>query len=194
MEKLCRYIARPAISEERLSLNCRGEVMVWRRHTQINQSNLKDRGLTEPPPYLPMGSPPRGLPLTQMEFMDRLVSLVPRPKIHLIRFHGVLAPNYKYRKEIVPSSPTTPSPQGCCGENSENLDTVVRKKRMSWAKLLKRVFNIDIEICIKCGMHCKIISAINDPEVIKKILDHLHFPSTPPTIAPARRVADSADF
>jgi Putative transposase len=36
-----------------------------------------------------------------LEFMERLAALVPRPRLHLIRFHGVLAPNAKLRREIV---------------------------------------------------------------------------------------------
>lgn len=36
--------------------------------------------------------------------MQRLVTLVPRPRLHLIRFHGVLAPNAKLRSEIIPST------------------------------------------------------------------------------------------
>ena len=32
-----------------------------------------------------------------LEFMQRLAALVPRPRLHLIRFHGVLTPNAKPR-------------------------------------------------------------------------------------------------
>jgi hypothetical protein len=32
-----------------------------------------------------------------LEFMQSLAALVPRPRLHLIRFHGVLAPNAKLR-------------------------------------------------------------------------------------------------
>ena len=42
-----------------------------------------------------------------------------------------------------------------------------------WAQRLKRVFNIDIETCDECGGEVKIIASIEDPVVIKKILDHL---------------------
>ena len=41
-----------------------------------------------------------------LEFMQRLAALVPRPRLHLIRFHGVLAPNAKLRPAIVPSAST----------------------------------------------------------------------------------------
>lgn len=43
---------------------------------------------------------------------------------------------------------------------------------MSWAQRLKRVFRIDIEQCA-CGGTLKIIASIEQPEVIRKILDHL---------------------
>ena len=40
--------------------------------------------------------------MTPMEFMQRLAARVPRPRLHLIRFHGVLAANAKLRKAVVP--------------------------------------------------------------------------------------------
>jgi hypothetical protein len=44
---------------------------------------------------------------------------------------------------------------------------------MSWARLLKRVFDIDIELCPNCGGSLTIIAAIEDPPVIVRILTHL---------------------
>jgi hypothetical protein len=44
---------------------------------------------------------------------------------------------------------------------------------MTWAQRLKRVFDIDIETCGKCGGDVKIIASIEDPMVIRKILAHL---------------------
>jgi hypothetical protein len=60
--------------------------------------------------------------------------------------------------------------------------------RMSWARLLKRVFDIDIERCPNCGGALKIIAAIVDPAVIAKILIHLHLPARAPPRSPARRL------
>ena len=48
-----------------------------------------------------------------------------------------------------------------------------RHAAMTWAQRLKRVFNIDIETCSKCGSDVKIIASIEDPAVIRKILAHL---------------------
>ena len=44
---------------------------------------------------------------------------------------------------------------------------------ITWAQRLKRVFNIDIEVCSKCGGAVKVIACIEDPMVIDKILTHL---------------------
>ena len=46
-----------------------------------------------------------------LEFMERLAALVPRPRLHLIRFHGVLAPNAKLRSQSFPPRQSVlPSP------------------------------------------------------------------------------------
>src|SRR3954452_13695494 len=47
-----------------------------------------------------------------LEFMQRLAALVPRPRLHLIRFHGVLAPHAKLRAQMVPSVPVSVPERG----------------------------------------------------------------------------------
>jgi len=56
------------------------------------------------------------------------------------------------------------------------------------ARLLKRVFDVDVEHCPNCGGALKIIAAIDDPPVIVKILSHLGLSTRGPPRAPARRV------
>jgi hypothetical protein len=51
--------------------------------------------------------------------------------------HGVLAPNAKLRREIVPSPPEQATAPACDHAPA----------RMSWTRLLKRVFDIDIDHC-----------------------------------------------
>ena len=58
---------------------------------------------------------------------------------------------------------------------------------MSWARLLKRVFDIDVEHCPHCGGKLKIIAAIEEPGVIAKILAHLGLPTSHLRYAPALR-------
>ena len=56
------------------------------------------------------------------------------------------------------------------------------------ARLLKRVFDIDIAHCA-CGGKLKIIAVIEEPDVIEKILKHIGLDPQPPPITPARRRA-----
>ena len=125
--------------------------------------------------------------MTPMEFMQRLAALVPRPRLHLIRFHGVLAPNARLRKAVVPVPPQTvitPAHAGDCAYTP----TGSAQSRMIWARLLKRVFDIDIEHCPHCGGQLKLIAAIEEPAAIQRILTHLGLAARPPPRAPARRV------
>jgi hypothetical protein len=96
-------------------------------------------------------------------------------------FQGVLAPNAKLRREIVPSPPEQATAPAC--DHAQGAPA-----RLSWARLLKRVFDIDIEHCPNCGGSLKIIAAIEDPPVIVKILSHLGLPTRGLPRAPARRV------
>ena len=67
--------------------------------------------------------------LTPMEFMQRVAALVPRPRLHRIRFHGVLAPNAKRRSQVVPkpAQKTTVGEGDCQHAHSKPV-------RMTWAR------------------------------------------------------------
>ncbi len=60
---------------------------------------------------------------------------------------------------------------------------------MSWARLLKRVFDIDVEHCPQCGGDLKIIAAIEEPAVIVRILTHLGLSARAPLRTLARPLA-----
>ena len=64
---------------------------------------------------------------------------------------------------------------------------------MSWARFLKRVFDIDIERCA-CGGKLKLIAVIEEPAVIEKILTHLGLAAQPPPRAPERRRVDLLEW
>jgi len=89
----------------------------------------------------------------------------------------VLAPHAKLRAAIVAS----PAQQAT--EHDRAHGSV--SSRMGWARLLKRVFDLDLEYCPRCGGPLRIIAAIEDPPVIAKILRHLHLPARAPPRSPA---------
>jgi hypothetical protein len=96
------------------------------------------------------------LVMSPLAFMQRLAALVPRPRLHLIRFHGVLAPNAKLRSQVVPApgQATTAGAGECAHAHAHSAPL-----RMSWARLLKRVIDIDVDVerCA-CGGQLKIIA------------------------------------
>ena len=114
--------------------------------------------------------------------MQRLAALVPRPRLHLIRFHGVLAPHARLRAAIVPGAAENTSEHAA--EHAHGAPA-----RMSWARLLKRVFAIDVEHCPYGGGDLKLIAAIEEPAVIVRILTHLGLPARAPPRSPARPLA-----
>ncbi len=159
IERLCRYITRPAVALERLSLNARGQV-VYRLKKPY------DDGTTH-------------IVMSPLELLEKLAAIIPRPRVHLTRYSGVFAPHYKYRSIIVPKREKR---ERRLVDDSDSD----KPARMSWARLLKRVFDIDISICRLCQGKTKVVAAIEDPHVIKKILLHLGLPYPAPTPWPAR--------
>ena len=77
LERLCRYISRPALARTRLSLTPSGKV---RYHFKTPWRDGTTHVVFEP-----------------LDFIARLAALVPKPRVNLTRFHGVFAPNSRYR-------------------------------------------------------------------------------------------------
>jgi hypothetical protein len=117
----------------------------------------------------------------QRKELERLCRTITRPALaseRLIRFHGVLAPNAKLRAAVIPQAARKDSAPG-------QEHTHDQAARMRWARLLKRVFHIDVERCA-CGGQLKILAAVEEPVAIVRILTHLGMPARAPPRAAAR--------
>ena len=120
LERLCRYVARPPLAAGSL--------------TQVSEELLSFKLKT------PWSDGTSSILLSPMELIEKISALVPPPRVNLVRYHGILAPNSKDRDKIVPARKTT-------GDE----DALPRKYRLSWAALLARVFQIQAEVCPHCG-------------------------------------------
>jgi hypothetical protein len=99
--------------------------------------------------------------------MARLTALVPTPRVNLTCYRGVFAPNHRLREQV------TPARRGRRKAETANEPAPARHVSITWAQRMKRVFKINIETCEHGGGAVKVITGIEDPIVIKKILDHL---------------------
>lgn len=166
LERLCRYITRPAFCLERLSTNAAGQVVYALKNP------FRD-GTTH-------------VLFTPQDFIARLAALVPRPRVNLTRYHGVFAPSSPMRRAIVPTpanarrrrnlkdSAAVPATRQCSPTESRSDCNDPPTAPLTWAQRLKRVFELDITLCPLCGGQLQVIGDVTDPELIRKILDHVH--------------------
>ncbi|MGF1613627.1 MAG: hypothetical protein ACFCVA_06840 [Gammaproteobacteria bacterium] len=112
---------------------------------------------------------------------------VPRAAVQPAEQRGANAQGFslhaKRRPPIIPDRPVT------AHHTADELDGVTHhasSARMRWARLLKRVFDIDLAHCPHCGTHLKITAAIEHPSVMTSILHPLGLPTRAPPGAPAR--------
>jgi hypothetical protein len=158
LERLIRYTARGAVSLERLAQNANGDLIYT-----FNR---------------PWSDGTTGIKLSPLELLEKLAALVPLPRVHLVRYGGCLAPHSTLRAAIIP----TPRQQGVEGEEKKTGTPY-----WHWARLLGRVFDVEMATCPFCRRGAlRIIATITQESVITRILRHLKLASVPPPIAPAR--------
>jgi len=137
--------------------------------------------------------------LSPIELLQRLARLIPPPRVHRHRYHGVFAPNSRWRREVTrygreseadlddqpDAGLDTDSGQepaiGACAHLGRS-----RGARRRWAQLLARVYEIDPLSCPACDGPMRILAFLTDPTVVRPILRHLSIPQHPPPLSPAR--------
>ncbi|WP_158621697.1 transposase [Corallococcus aberystwythensis] len=122
---------------------------------------------------------------TGLELLRRVASLVPPPRTNLTRFHGVFAPGAQLRPFLVP--------QAGAEEASEAPQAAVRKERMKqrtprvdWAELLRRTFDLDVFVCVRCGGRRRVLASVQGGGGVRAILEHLGLGPAGARLAPAR--------
>jgi len=166
LEQLIRYTARGAVSLERLQEDANGDLVYTFTH--------------------PWSDGTTGITLSPLELLEKLAALVPLPHVHLVRYGGCLAPHSHLRGCIIP----TPRQQGMDGE-----ETPRGTPYWPWARLLGRVFGLEMATCPLCQRGVlRLIAVITQGEVIRKILRHLKLSADPPPIAPARTRQTPCDW
>ena len=163
LERLCRYILRPPLANDRLK---------WTRDGRVSV-RLKR----------PWSDGTTHLVLPPQELVAKLVPLVPAPRFNRLRYHGVFAPNAKLRSRVVPArkeaAPCAHAEADAVDDKQEASDGNYRS-RYSWSRLMARVFEIDVLSCPKCSSRMQRISFITTADAIRKILSSVGFAADSP--------------
>lgn len=142
------------------------------------------------------------LKLTAIELLDKLAQLIPPPRRHRHHYHGVLAPNSKYRTKVVEfanqefnrgktrSFAEIEADDEVIFRAKANSELQSKKRSANWAKLIRKVYEVDPLKCEQCVEVMKIIAFIVDATSIQKILSHIGEDSEPPKLHSARGPPD----
>ena len=159
LEELVAYMTRPPLAASRLSVNDEGDLVYTMKRVFSDGT--------------------RAILLSPMEMIEKLCAMVPPPRAHQALYTGVFSSHSKWRNLVVLD------PKARKGFNPETVDRK-KVKNHQRAKLLKRIFRIDVGTCPKCGSDMEIRAAVHDPDSIKRYMRHLGLREHPPPIAPAR--------
>jgi hypothetical protein len=168
LERLCRYITRPPLAQDRLERLDDGRV----RYT------LKQR----------WSDGTVAIVLQPLDLLSRLCALVPPPRFHLLRLHGVLARHSSLRNEIVPSkiAPKVVAATDPSTVQDDDVPRALGPGRMPWAALLKRTFSEDVLQCPDCQGRLTLKHFATEPKAIARLLRRHGIDPTAPKVHPAR--------
>jgi hypothetical protein len=156
LEHLVRYLLRPPLALERLTESSGGQLLYQFRRPWSDGSTA--------------------LLLDPAELLERLAALVPRPRTHLLVYHGLLAPHAAWRSAIVPvPAAGAAGPSGVAGSDGPRPPG-----RLSWPTLLRRVFSLEVLICPRCGGPRRIVGAVTEPAAVRRLLAALGLAAEPP--------------
>ena len=171
LERLLKYCGRPAFAQNRLSLLSGGRVRYKLRKPYFT-------GQTE-------------VVLEPVAFLRRLAALVPPARQNQVRYFGLLTSQAADRPaflRLCSGSGERDSSSEVAGavDPDDELPGNRMSYRMSWARLLSRVFSHDILVCPGCGGDRQIVAAVIDHDAIVRVLTHLDLPTDDYPVAPAR--------
>ena len=142
--------------------------------------------------HLNSPAPERFSPL---DALAALTAFIPEKGLQLARYYGYYsnkARGQRRRQNAAAANPAAPS----CPDAAQD-DDFRRFCRRAWARLIRKVYLADPLTCPKCGGRLRILSFIDNPCVIEKILRHLKLWDPPERPPPPRRsttLEPDADF
>lgn len=121
-----------------------------------------------------------------LSLLCRLAAMVPPPRLHTVRYAGVLSSASKWRSFVIPPPPPPDPAAGPETDEGPRPKGGKRSRYWRWAELLRRTFGLDPEICGRCGGPMKVVALVTEPESISRTLRSIGEPTDPPPLSAAR--------
>jgi uncharacterized protein YbaR (Trm112 family) len=137
------------------------------RRTQRCQEQKSPFVPLTPVSQSPWADGTRQLLFEPLTLLEKLAALIPRPRINLVLYHGVLAPHADWRARVVTYG-APPTIASACSEASDTSKSAPR--HWAWAALMRRAFGLDVLACPRCGGRLRLIATVENPEGIRAIL------------------------
>jgi Putative transposase/Transposase zinc-binding domain len=160
LERLMRYCARPPFASENLRMH--GSLLVYRfpKMAHTGQTCIQ---------------------LTPLDFIEKIVALIPPPHRHRRHYHGVFAPSSPLRQKVAANAKKRP--EAFAPGVTEAADKV-KKVSINWAMLIARIYETEPLTCASCGKKITILSFVTQAEEIRRILKGTVWPADPPEFDP----------
>ena len=113
-----------------------------------------------------------------MDFLARLLIDIPQPRLHTVRYYGEYSSVVRARRR---ASAAGVARRSC--STPEFAAAERRRLRRAWAKLIRRIYEVDPLIC-RCGAQMRILAFILDPREVTRILQHIDHKGTTQERAP----------
>ena len=113
------------------------------------------------------------LTLDPMEFLRQITNHIPDARVHQVRYYGAYSNRSRrlYRGERDASENAVGAEvPGAMGEDQEAESP---SSNSEWARLFRKVHEVDPFACPRCGAEMRIVAVITVPRVIDRILKHL---------------------
>jgi hypothetical protein len=116
-----------------------------------------------------------------LDFLAAVTAHIPDRREHLVRYYGWYSSVQRGKRRKLGLETKPPEAQPL-----EDGTAEARAARRAWARLIKKIYEVDPLVCPECSGSMRIIAFIEEETIIRKVLEHLKLweePESQPPLA-----------